>query len=59
MGMDYHHDPDMVLPPGRTGTNEVCVIVLCFVILIDIIDYICIWMLTLSLVFFCICGTRG
>jgi hypothetical protein len=36
----------MVLPPGRTGTIEVCVVSI-FVIFVDSIDQTCIWMLTL------------
>jgi hypothetical protein len=36
-GMDYQHDPDMMLPPGEDWDVRVMSLYLCFVILIAII----------------------
>ena len=55
--MDYQHDLDMTMPPWEE-CDQMFVFVLCFVILIaSIWLYMCIWMLTVSLVLFCRCGT--
>jgi hypothetical protein len=57
IGLDYRHDPNMTMPPWD-DCDQRYVFVLCFMVLIaNIWLYMCIWMFTLSLVFFCICGT--
>jgi hypothetical protein len=56
VGMDYHHDPYMMLPPREDWDQQGICLCYCFMILIDRIDNICIWMLTLYLVLFCRCG---
>jgi hypothetical protein len=52
--------PDMVLPPGEDWDQRgMCCSCLCFVIWIDRIYDICIWMLTLSWCCFADVGPRG